>query len=324
MKNNFNSNTLSSEKRIIQSIGSEVDREKLENFFFKNLSIFEKILKKYPDKHGSEFLKYLKDNKEFNFPINKHVELYINKHLEDLEKVFKYAVFRYKFHKCGKEKINLGYPPYLLIEPVSTCNLRCPFCFQSDKSFTRKPYMGVMDFELYKKIIDEADELGVGAVTIASRGEPTLHKKLDKMIEYVANKKNIFEFKLNSNATFLSEKICHAIFSNNVNQVVISGDHYIKEHYERLRLNSNFEDVVKRVDMLYNIRKEFYPDCTTEIRVSGIDNEKTLDEKNLGFLNKAFDHVTAIILLKDGIRMKIKKIQQLGLMNFRGIDVYLV
>ena len=135
MKNNFNSNTLSSEKRIIQSIGSEVDREKLENFFFKNLSIFEKILKKYPDKHGSEFLKYLKDNKEFNFPINKHVELYINKHLEDLEKVFKYAVFRYKFHKCGKEKINLGYPPYLLIEPVSTCNLRCPFCFQSPRPY---------------------------------------------------------------------------------------------------------------------------------------------------------------------------------------------
>ena len=35
---------------------------------------------------------------------------------------------------------------YLLVEPVSTCNLRCPFCFQSDKSFTKKPYMGVMDF----------------------------------------------------------------------------------------------------------------------------------------------------------------------------------
>ena len=114
MKNNFNSNTLSSEKRIIQSIGSEVDREKLENFFFKNLSIFEKILKKYPDKHGSEFLKYLKDNKEFNFPINKHVELYINKHLEDLEKVFKYAVFRYKFHKCGKEKNKFRIPTLLI------------------------------------------------------------------------------------------------------------------------------------------------------------------------------------------------------------------
>ena len=28
---------------------------------------------------------------------------------------------------------------YLLIEPVSTCNLRCPFCFQTDKTFTKKP-----------------------------------------------------------------------------------------------------------------------------------------------------------------------------------------
>ena len=150
--------------------------KKIRKIFLKKSLNFEEILKKYPDQYGSEFLNYLKDNTEFNVPINKHVELYINKHLNDLEKIFKYAVFRYKFHKCGKEKINLGYPPYLLVEPVSTCNLRCPFCFQSDKSFTKKPYMGVMDFELYKKIIDEADELGVGAVTIASRGEPTLHK----------------------------------------------------------------------------------------------------------------------------------------------------
>ena len=151
MKNNFNSNSLASDKRIIQSIGSKVDKKKIENFFLQNISFFENILEKKPDKYRSEFLDFLKKNKEFNFPINKHIELYINKNLNDLERVFKYAVFRYKFYKCGKEKINIGFPPYLLVEPVSTCNLRCPFCFQTDKSFTKKPYMGVMDFELYKK-----------------------------------------------------------------------------------------------------------------------------------------------------------------------------
>ena len=71
------------------------------------------------------------------------------------------------------KKINIGYPPHLLIEPVSTCNLRCPFCFQTDKTFTRKPFMGVMEFDFFKKIVDEADQLGIGAVTLASRGEPT-------------------------------------------------------------------------------------------------------------------------------------------------------
>ena len=59
---------------------------------------------------------------------------------------------------------------YLLIEPVSTCNLRCPFCFQTDKSFTRKPYMGLMKFELFKKILDEADENKVGAITLLAEG----------------------------------------------------------------------------------------------------------------------------------------------------------
>ena len=66
--------------------------------------------------------------------------------------------------------------------------------------------MGVMDFELYKKIIDEADELGVGAVTIASRGEPTLHKKLDKMIEYVANKKIFLNLNLIQMLLFFQKK----------------------------------------------------------------------------------------------------------------------
>ena len=89
-----------------------------------------------------------------------------------------------------------------------------------------------MEFDLFKKIIDEADKIGVGAVTIASRGEPTLHKKLDEMITYIGKKNNIFEKKLNSNATFLSENICHSVFKNDLTQIVISADHYIKEDYE--------------------------------------------------------------------------------------------
>ena len=46
--------------------------------------------------------------------------------------------------------------------------------------------------------------------------------------------------------------------------------------------------------MLFNIRKDFYPNSTTEIRVSGIDNEKTLDrEKFRNFWIQRADHVTA-------------------------------
>ena len=77
-------------------------------------------------------------------------------------------------------------------------------------------------------------------------------------------------------------------------QVVISADHYQKEEYERLRKNSNFEKILKNVDKLFEIRKLHYPNSITEIRVSGIDNEKDLNRgKFKNFWIKRSDHVTA-------------------------------
>ncbi len=276
------------------SIGEEVNLDKINNIYLSIINLFEEIVKKSKNAHDQNLLSQLKTNKKIEFPVNKHMEMYILNNIENKSKIIKYLLFRYKFHLAGEKKINFGYPPYLLIEPVSSCNLKCPFCFQTDKSFTRKPYMGVIDLDFFKNIVDQADKLGTGAVTLASRGEPTMHKNFVEMLDYIGEKKNIFEVKTNTNGTRLNEKICHAIFRNKINLIVISSDHYIKKDYERLRLGSNFEKVVENVDRLFNIRKEFYPDSKTEIRISGIDNERNLDrEKFKQFWIKRADHVSA-------------------------------
>ena len=107
-----------------------------------------------------------------------------------------------------KEKKIYDFPIYLLIEPVSACNLRCVMCFQIDESFTSDSgFMGNMDLNLFKKTIDEAVEGGTKAITLASRGEPTLHPHLGEMLEYCKGK--FFELKINTNATLLNEKLIH-------------------------------------------------------------------------------------------------------------------
>ena len=276
-----------------ESIDENVNVDQVIKIYLSIIDIFNKFVEESGDFYAEELFNQLKNKKKFDFPINKPMEMFIIKNQKNIKKIIKYLIFRYKFYIAGKNKINFGYPPYLLIEPVSTCNLRCPFCFQTDKSFTKKPYMGVIDFDFFKKIIDQADKLETGAITIASRGEPTMHKQYIEMLEYINQKENIFEIKTNTNGTYLTEKMCHAIFKNNVTQIVISSDHYIKKDYERLRLGSNFEKVVKNVDMLFNIRKKFYPDSFTEIRISGIDNERNLDRKKFkNFWIKRCDHVT--------------------------------
>lgn len=277
------------------SISEVVDQKKIDEYLLNNFKIIEEYLlkEKGKDEYAKKILESLKNNKKLNFIINKHLEIFIYKNWKDPIKVIKYVVFRFKFLESGKKKINLGYPPYILIEPVSTCNLRCSFCFQTDKSFTKKPFMGVMKMELFKKVVDEADNLGVGAITLASRGEPTLHKNFTQMLDYLSSKKNIFEIKINTNATFLTEEVSKSIFKNKVTQVVISADHYQKEEYERLRKNSNFEKILKNVDNLYNIRK-LYKDNMTEIRISGVDADKNLNrEKFKNFWITRSDHVTA-------------------------------
>ena len=162
--------------------------------------------------------------------------------LTDTAQSLEYLIFRHKFHIYPKEHFVPQFPNYVLIEPVSSCNLRCPFCFQSDKSFTRKPFMGFMDMDLFVRIVDECEEGGTGAVTIASRGEPTLHPRFVEMMDYLSGK--FFETKINTNATRLTSDICHALLRNEVNDIVLSIDSEQPDLFELMRKNAKFDKVL--------------------------------------------------------------------------------
>jgi len=276
------------------SIQENIDKVFIDEIIFKNEKYLEELLNDEKNKYFYSILKDSFKNKEIPFPLTKQVELYLKKHKDNLSLVFRYLAFRLKFYLSSSQLLKIDHPPYLLIEPVSTCNLRCPFCYQTDLSFTKKPYMGTMDFELFKKVIDEADDIGVGAVTIGSRGEPSLHKQICDFINYLGDKKNIFEKKFITNATKLNEQLAETLLEKNINIIQISADHFIKKDYEELRLKSNFEEIVKNVDHLFESRKSRYPNSISEIRVSGVDARKNLDRAAFkDFWIKRSDHVSA-------------------------------
>ena len=278
-------------QKIINTAKLSNDLKIFNEIFLENASEIQEYLNHATEiqkKFWSDFF----ENKSFNMKIDAHIIRYVFYNKKNLNKIYRYLNFRFFFEQVSLKKLETDYPPYLLVEPVSTCNLRCPFCFQTDKTFTKKPFMGTMKLELFKKIIDQANDLGVGAITIASRGEPTLHKDLGEMLKYTKNKENIFEIKLNTNATKLTEELCYQIFESEVNQVIVSADHYEKKTFEELRKNSNFETIVQNVNMLFEVRKKF-KNPLTEIRISGVDFYKSTDKQVFyDFWIKMSDQVT--------------------------------
>tara|TARA_A100001515_G_scaffold81178_2_gene64368 strand:- start:25636 stop:26772 length:1137 start_codon:yes stop_codon:yes gene_type:complete len=263
-----------------------------------SLELYQKsydLCKKNMDEEDIEvadlILKCLDENSSLPFDISPQEKSFLESN--DLEKWCEYLVFRYKLKKYPEQRKVSKFPCYLLIEPVSACNLRCVMCFQIDKTFTKKPYMGVMPMDLYKKVVDQAVAGGTRAITLASRGEPLMHKQICEMLDYAKGK--FFEIKINTNATKMTEEHCHAILSSNVTELVFSIDAERKDLYERIRVRGKFDTVVDNIKMFHSIREKHYPDSNTMTTASGVffDEEQSI-EKYTKFFQKLVDNVAVV------------------------------
>jgi len=230
----------------------------------------------------------LKSQRELPYTWSHQEAEYFQKNHPD--KYLKYLLHRYKFRVYPKHRIVGQMPVYLLIEPTSVCNLRCTMCFQVDPTFTTSGYMGMMDLGMFKEVVDEANSQNVGAITLASRGEPTLHKEIDTMLEYLSEK--FIEVKLTTNATRLTEALSHKILESGVNLVVFSVDAADAETYESIRIRGNFSEVVKNIRTFHQIREQHYPASSCTTRISGVRIRETQDlDQITTFWGKVVDEV---------------------------------
>lgn len=219
-------------------------------------------------------------------------DMEINELKKIVEKDYaRYLIYRYKYRFFSKEKKVGDYPPCLQIEPTSMCNFRCVMCYQSDKSFSNKShgYMSNMSLDLYKKIIDEVQGK-VEAITLASRGEPTLNKDFAKMLEY-SNKK-FLALKINTNASMLNEKLIHSILSTDIQSIVFSVDAADKETYEKIRVNGKFEKIIKNLELFSKIRREHYSKSKHIVKMSGV---KISSDQSINKMEEKFKKLADVI-----------------------------
>ena len=215
----------------------------------------------------------------------------------------RYKKYRHSWHeqpkRCiaesnfGVELLKSGYSPLCIdIEVASVCDLACPFCFRESIATPDK----IMSFKLFKKIVDQAVEMGVPSIKLNWRGEPLMHPKLYLMIEY-AKKKGILETIINTNATHLTPKISRKLIDSGLDFMIYSFDGGTKETYEKMRpgrfKENNFDSVYRNIVNFSKIKKEMgakFP--STKIQMILTEDSYDEQESFFSLFNNFVDEVT--------------------------------
>jgi radical SAM protein with 4Fe4S-binding SPASM domain len=140
-------------------------------------------------------------------------------------------------------------PIRMWVESSSHCNLRCPMCHNRDMPADRK---GHMDFDLFRKIVDEARGF-VNDIYLHHRGEPLLNPRIFDMIRY-AREAGI-KTRFHTNGALLDEEKAVRLLAAAPDLVSFSIDGFYKEGYERVRVGATFENTVENVLRLLALRK---------------------------------------------------------------------
>lgn len=150
-------------------------------------------------------------------------------------------------------KISARFPIFLLIEPTNACNIDCYFCPRK----TSRREVGYMDFELYKRIIDECVRFGKRTmIGLQKDGEPLLHPSILKMIKYAKDKSASHILHLATNAFFLNEEMAMGILNSGLDDLLISIDAASGETYKKIKGRDNLYQVEANVLRFLQIKRK--------------------------------------------------------------------
>lgn len=172
----------------------------------------------------------------------------------------KFTDYRKKWDEVNKLNLVTDFPMFLHLDLQQVCNYACPHCNISDEKLLLEQFDGKisleMNFEKYKKIVDEGSEYGCPSIEPQGTNEPLLIKDFEKYIKYAHNK-NFIDIMINSNGSPLTENRSRKILDSGLTRLRFSLDAATAESYKKIRVGSiPYARVVKNIETFLNLKEK--------------------------------------------------------------------
>lgn len=143
-------------------------------------------------------------------------------------------------------------PPYVQIEPVGQCNLRCEMCpIQFRKDGPPHGPLAFMKWETFTSLLDGFPDLE--KLHLQGLGEPMMHPRFFDMVRYAADKG--IQVTINTNLTLLNPERTERLVTCGLDTLYFSIDGSTAETYERIRKRARHDRVLRNVEMLLETRE---------------------------------------------------------------------
>jgi len=140
-------------------------------------------------------------------------------------------------------------PRELVLEVTTRCNLQCIHCFR----FAARGFKYIdMDYDDFKRVIDNAIDSGVIKVVFSGWGEPTVNPYILDMLSYAKSKGLVVV--LNTNGVKLVE-LAEDLVRAGVDELYVSIDAVDVELYEKIRRLGDLSAVSRGLERLFEYKK---------------------------------------------------------------------
>ncbi len=147
------------------------------------------------------------------------------------------------------------FPRIIQIQTIAACNANCIFCPHGK---TKNPLpKGRMDWDLYKKIIDECTKYRMWRISPYLMNEPLMDPEIGERIRYISSKKRFPTYtKINTNASLLTEEVARDLIDSGLDILTCSVHGIVKEKYEQTMVGLSLEKVLYNIDRFLELKKK--------------------------------------------------------------------
>jgi hypothetical protein len=138
-------------------------------------------------------------------------------------------------------------PSRLFVECTAACNISCnQACCAPETGITRTRTAGMLDFDLFRRVIDEAGPSLV-RVDFFNYGEAFLHKRAIEMCEYIKSRFPHIYLYTSTNGLAFSEEGARRLVRSGIDEVTFSLDGATPTSYAIYRQRGEFDKAIRNL-----------------------------------------------------------------------------